>query len=383
MPLNKYFRIPFALTGDKDPIPDATQPSGDVSYEEGYGLDYELNPGIEPSAKNIERDKYNAVLNDITTALQEYQQLGVPYFITTAQNNGVAFPYEINAIVRYDNGTYEGLYRSRVGSNTSLPTVTANWFEILITGSSSLVIPNATFETSVSNGGWVYYDAENSRFDEALANGTNTQNVIGIADVTNSQVFIAGEITGLVSGLTTNVPYYLSTSSAGTITSALPATNAVRVGTSRSATSFHININFAQPSATESIAGISEIATQAETDAGTAGNFTITPAKLRNGFAVSLATNGYIKLPSWLSGIIFQWGEITLTGGNSYTTVTLPLAFPNAHRSTMAISVDNVIAANIECIELGSIRLSSFAAISIGTSGTGINSKIRWFAFGN
>lgn len=333
MALNKYFRIPFALTGDKTPIPETTQPSGDVSYEEGYGLDYQLDPGIEPSAKNIERDKYNAVLNDITVALQEYQQLGVPYFITTAQNGGVPFPYPINAIVRYDNGTYEGLYRSRINNNTSLPTVTANWFEIVVSGSSALVIPSATFEGSVSNGEWVYYDAANSRFDQALANGTNTQNVIGIADVTNSQVFIAGEITGLVSGLTTNVPYYLSTSSAGTITASLPSTNAVRVGTSRSATSFHININFAEPLATETVAGLVEIATNAEAQSFTA-NKIIDGAKLASAFQganQSLAANGYQRLPG---GLILQWA----TGANAtapalgaaVTNVSLPIAFPNA-----------------------------------------------------
>lgn len=85
--------------------------------------------------------------------------------------------------------------------------------------------------------------------------------------------------------------------------------------------------------ASETVAGIAENATQAETDAGTAGNFTVTPAKLRNGFAVSLNSNGYIKLPSWLGGFILQWGNI----GSGAGVVTFPLVFPTACRQAFAL----------------------------------------------
>ena len=47
------------------------------------------------------------------------------------------------------------------------------------------------------------------------------------------------------------------------------------------------------------------------------------------GFAYSFGTTGYIKLPSWLGGLIAQWGRVT--GGNgTINTVTFPIAFPNA-----------------------------------------------------
>lgn len=60
--------------------------------------------------------------------------------------------------------------------------------------------------------------------------------------------------------------------------------------------------------ATTTVAGIVEKATQAELNAGTA-NVWPDAATLFNGYVQSGTTNGYIKLPEWLGGIIVQWGE--------------------------------------------------------------------------
>lgn len=47
------------------------------------------------------------------------------------------------------------------------------------------------------------------------------------------------------------------------------------------------------------------------------------------GFAVSLATNGYIKFPSWLGGLIVQWGTTASIGSSTSSgTITFPVAFP-------------------------------------------------------
>jgi hypothetical protein len=79
--------------------------------------------------------------------------------------------------------------------------------------------------------------------------------------------------------------------------------------------------------ATETVDGTAKVATQAETDAGTDDARIITPKKLRWGFAASFAGNGYVKLPSWLGGLIFQWGLGTADASCTFVA-TFPLAFP-------------------------------------------------------
>ena len=118
----KFFRIPFAQSGDKTAVPDAVDVNGFVSYTAGYGFDYQRQK-TDPAAKNIERDKMNEVFFDITSAIAELQSQGVPDFITTALNGGSAYSYGQYAVVRYSGD----LYVSLVAANTALPSDATKW----------------------------------------------------------------------------------------------------------------------------------------------------------------------------------------------------------------------------------------------------------------
>lgn len=99
------------------------------------------------------------------------------------------------------------------------------------------------------------------------------------------------------------------------------------------------------------------IATLAEVQAGTDAIKSVTSSTLYNalgalatkaGFAVLLASSGYIKFPSWLGGLLFQWSML-VCNSSSNTIWTYPVVFPNAVKmlsATPAVS-DSIGYANI------------------------------------
>lgn len=119
----KFFRVVFASSGDTTAVPDATQPSGDVSFTQGYTYDYERDISYDPDALPIEREKMNYLFNALTGAVQQYQTFGTPEFITTADNNGTAYSYARGARVRYtaDAGATWAVYESLEDANQDTP----------------------------------------------------------------------------------------------------------------------------------------------------------------------------------------------------------------------------------------------------------------------
>lgn len=222
--------------------------------------------------------------------------------------------------------------------------LTAAILDVAIGSQKAVVTNSATFEASVSNSEGVRWDSGNSRFDEAVADGTSNNRIVGFADVTNSKVYLAGECP-LFSGLTPGARYYLDATTPGAITTTAPG-DAVSVGIAKSATVLWIDIdtaNYAQ-------LGVSNVFTKTQAmasatltygatvnwDASTiqlakltlAGNPTIaapTGQVANAGYAMRLkqdATGG--RVPAWSSVFKFPSGIAPPipTDANSVTFLT-------------------------------------------------------------
>lgn len=106
--------------------------------------------------------------------------------------------------------------------------------------------------------------------------------------------------------------------------------------------------------ASETVLGMMKVATQAQTDAGTADDVAITPKKLRNGFSANFSASGYVALPSWMGGLIIQWGSVQFNVGSaveSTTTAqfTYPISFPNKAIAAFATNSVGVGVEGNEC----------------------------------
>lgn len=127
MAATKYFIYPWAISGDVDPVSDASV-SPVLSYFNGFTVNYE-EPLTTSGALPIPRGQFNQVMNDVTSNLANWQQNGIYPFITSMMNGGTAFPYAKGALCAYDSGDGSGLqiWQSLVATNTTTPAQGANW----------------------------------------------------------------------------------------------------------------------------------------------------------------------------------------------------------------------------------------------------------------
>ncbi|URG50637.1 tail fiber protein [Pectobacterium quasiaquaticum] len=147
----KFFRVPFAQSGDRQTVPDALQSSGVVSFPSGWGGDYAKDPTVDANAKPVEREAMNAILYAITNAVRQYQVFGFPEYITPADNNGSVFAYSSGAVVRYRQSAALAFksYVSVDDNNTSVPgTDETKWQEFIYRESSTDEAADPTNETT-------------------------------------------------------------------------------------------------------------------------------------------------------------------------------------------------------------------------------------------
>lgn len=131
-------------------------------------------------------------------------------------------------------------------------------------------------------------------------------------------------------------------------------------------------------SASDTAEGIVERATDAETITGVDDVRYLTPKKLRLGFSINLSAIGHIAFPTWMGGIIFQWGNNTVAADGN-TLATLSTTFPTA--CLQAICGMGVVGDPLDqndapyCTPIGT-------TLRLYNPDTNQSSLIRWFAVG-
>lgn len=386
-----FIKVPFASSGDKSSIPQAAQPNGSISMQNGWGIDYEKEVGVDPAAKSVNRQDMNQILNLATSLLNRWQTESFPEWIDSAANGGSPYPYPAGVVVRYPNGSDFVLRYSLVSNNTQTPSATAatsQWSDPSIGLSIAKPLGAGVDLNSIQSLG--FYSQPN---DADAAGGQNypapyagTLIVQEAGSLITSQFYIAAgdawvrsrynttwtawrpvvfgtrNITagnGLTGGGNLSQDRAIALATPGTLNGtttnsatpsghwhAIDAASETVAGVSMLATQViaEAGTDTARPlaalrvlqliratvsNATEALRGTLRVATQTEVNAGTDDTTSVTPKKLRAGFAANLSSTGYITFPTWMGGLIFQWGQVS--GATSGTaTATFPIAFNTA-----------------------------------------------------
>lgn len=274
----------FALAGDRTLPPVTAQPDGSVSFNQGWGADYQADPDTDPDAKPVERQITNALLWMLTSNLQQYQREGVPEFIAAADNGGVTVAYPLGVCVMWravDTDPWR-VYINTVSNNTAVPSPTSTtWLD--------LTAVLGSYKTSV-----------------ALTAATS----LTIAD--SGKAFSLNSGGSIVLPLLSTVPrgtkFVFGSTAAGRTVAVQGSDTINPLSGSGSITSFTLNIG-------DTLELVSN-GTQWVAFGGSA------QLQYSTKFGAALSGNGWQRLPS---GLLVQWGGVS--GFSSYT-VSFPIAFP-------------------------------------------------------
>lgn len=252
-----FFLQAFATAGDKTAIPEPVQVSGSVSYNQGFGFDYEREQGVDPLAKDVPRQETNQLYFDITDNLAFWQRNGAPVWVTSAENGGSPLEYGAGAIVRYraNPGDPYLTYVSRTAANTTVPTTAASWtlFNYQFALNADTTSTNIPVDPA-------YVTARLAGVSITVPAASET--VAGISEyATNAET-----ITGTIANRTVTVTGLAAAAAAG---------------------------EWATPAASTTVAGRMRAATLAETTAFTLTNVAVSPSTLGSIVGPATTTGGF------------------------------------------------------------------------------------------
>lgn len=171
-----YFIEPFGLNSSiiDASIPVPAQSGNTVSYDQGWTSPYQGNYPTDPTALPVPMSTMNRLFLDITGALQQYQNTGIPQFITAANNGGSAFAYGLYAMCQYNDTSPGGNgiqnYISLVANNTTIPSVdgvvNSNWR--VISGSQGFVPTGAIVDFATATAPLGYLACDGSAISRTI-----------------------------------------------------------------------------------------------------------------------------------------------------------------------------------------------------------------------
>lgn len=197
-----FFVHPFGTNGTLTSVPTNGLSSGPMSYEYGFTPNYELDLTTNPSAIPISRPQTNQLYNDITTAIQQYQTHGVPDWITSTDNLGTPYAYDIYARVRYNAGSGFQVYENQVAANTATPGADSTW--LVISGNAIGVVAGTMIDFGGPYPPLGYINCDGSAVSRTtysnlfnaitqVQNGTMTVSLFTISGLTDTSKMYVGQ----------------------------------------------------------------------------------------------------------------------------------------------------------------------------------------------
>ena len=134
--------------------------------------------------------------------------------------------------------------------------------------------------------------------------------------------------------------------------------------------------------ATEINQGTAKVATAAQMLDSANDTVMTTPKKLRLGFASSLTPNGYVVFPSWLGGLVIQWGTVSFpTTADNRLAVSFPIEFPES-AFYAGWSVGSIALAQVTGTYVDVVGTKGMTLVADKNTGETATITARWLALG-